>query len=414
MRLVSGPAALVFCLACHVQAQEAQSLKVSGFGTLGLAWNSAGDAEFLRNNSQPGGATRHPDGRIDTRLGLQLDERLSDTVQATLQVVSKYRYDRTFTPDVSWAFLGWNPHPEWRARLGRLGVELLMNADSQDVGYSYLWVRPPVEDFGLIPLTRIDGADLTAMLPLGPRATLRLKAYYGATSEKEPLDGEGTLDFRGDRLGGLIAEVQTDAWRVRLAYARFTPRRDFTSPIADLEAGLEAYAAGLSDPGLAQAAGALSFSRGTLQWFMAGLCWEEGPFQSQAMLTRLDSDRLAMPSNWAGSLSLGYRLGRVVPYGLWARVCSKQAALPDLSGLAGSGDPAAQALAQDFVLFVQSDTASQSTVAAGLRWDFRSRMDCKLQVDRVQGRNPDALWDRIQPGWNGRATVISAALDFVF
>ena len=35
--------------------------------------------EFLRNTGQPGGITRHPDGRIDSRLGLQLDGRLSDT-----------------------------------------------------------------------------------------------------------------------------------------------------------------------------------------------------------------------------------------------------------------------------------------------------------------------------------------------
>jgi len=250
--------------------------------------------------------------------------------------------------------------------------------------------------------------------PWEPDATVRLKAYYGATSEKEPLDGQGTLDFRGGRVGGLIAEVQTEAWRGRLAYARFTPRKDFTSPIADLEAGLQAYGSALGDPQLEQAAAALSFARGTLQWFMAGLSYEQGPVQAQAMLTYLDSDRLAMPSNWAGILSLGYRVGRVVPYGLWARVCSKQARLPDLSALAASADPTAQALAQGLAGFVQSDALSRSTLAAGLRWDFRSRMDCKLQVDRVQGPNPDALWDQIQPAWNGRATIVSAVLDFVF
>jgi hypothetical protein len=147
---------------------------------------------------------------------------------------------------------------------------------------------------------------------------------------------------------------------------------------------------------------------------MAGLSYEQGPVQAQAMLTYLDSDRLAMPSNWAGILSLGYRVGRVVPYGLWARVCSKQPRLPDLSVLASSADPTAQALAQGLAGFVQSDALSRSTLTAGLRWDFRSRMDCKLQVDRVQGHNPDALWDQIQPAWNGRATIVSAVLDFVF
>jgi len=42
-------------------------------------------------------------------------------------------------------------------------------------------------------------------------------------------------------------------------------------------------------------------------------------------------------------------------------------------------------------------------------------MDLKIQIDQVRViDNAAFLWRDPQPGWNGRATVFSIALDFVF
>jgi hypothetical protein len=326
-------------LALPAPAQEQESrYKFSGFGTLGLVWNSTSQATFLRDVAQPSGAGRTPDGRVDSRMGVQLDATFADTLRGTLQLVSKYRYDGTYTPEFAWAFLGWTPAPELQIRAGRLGVEMFMNADSRDVGYSYLWVRPPVECYGLFPITRLDGMDAAGTLDLGAQTNLRLKAYCGVLSEKLPLAGSQPLSMNGDRIGGLIAEVQGGAWRGRIAYARFQVRKDFPPPIADLQTGLEAFAAALGEPQLDQAAAALRFQGGTIQWYSAGVTCEQGPLQAQAVLTHLRSDRLVLPESWEGFVSMGYRVGRVVPYG---------------------------------------------------------------------------LWDQVQPAWNGRAVVLSAAMDFV-
>lgn len=195
-----------------------------------------------------------------------------------------------------------------------------------------------------------------------------------------------------------------------MAYARFEARKDFSPPVSDLATDLASF----GDPQLDQAAAALRFPGGILQWYMAGLTWESGPYQAQAMLSHVSSDRIVMPSNWAGLVSLGYRVGQVVPYGLWSRVGSKEPQVPDLGDLYASGDPSAAALADMVTAMVLSVPSNQSTVAAGLRWDFRTSMDFKFQVDRIQSRNRNTLWDQIQPQWNGRATVLTAVVDFVF
>ncbi|MGA2081174.1 MAG: hypothetical protein ABSH53_11260 [Holophaga sp.] len=100
-------ALLVLVLARPGLALDPDSrFKLSGYGTLGLAWNSTGQAAFLRDLSQPDGATRHPDGRVDSRLGVQGDATLTDTLRVTAQVISRYRFDRTFTPQLP--YLVWS------------------------------------------------------------------------------------------------------------------------------------------------------------------------------------------------------------------------------------------------------------------------------------------------------------------
>jgi hypothetical protein len=391
-------------------AQEPESRwKFSGFGTLGVAWNSTGQAGFRRDTEQPSGATRQLDGRTDTRLGLQLDTQLSRSLQGTLQVLSKYQYDGTFTPQVSWAFLGWSPEPEVKIRLGRLGVESFMNADSRDVGYTYLLVRPPMEVYGVIPVTRLDGMDATGTLGLGAQVGLRVKAFYGATSEKVPLtlmNSPVVLDMTGDRVGGLVTEIETGRWRGRLSFARLEIRRDFPQAIRTLQTELATFA---EKPGRAQllpTADALVFSGGTLDSYTAGLSYEDGPFQAQAMVADLHSNRIPLPKGVSGYLSLGYRLGKLVPYGLWSRLASQR---PPGLYLKGLPPPVAQEIQQ----FTSGFSCSQSTTGAGVRWDFRDKADFKLQVDRITSDVPSRLWSQVQPGWDGRATVVSLVLDFV-
>jgi len=281
------------------------------------------------------------------------------------------------------------------------------------VGYSYLWVRPPVECFGQVPILTLDGADAAATLPLG-RGSLRLKGYYGVVRDKLPVYPAVVLDLGGDRLGGLIAELQGGSWRGRLAYARFQSYRNYPPPVSDLQAGLYGYAAELGDPGLARTAAALDFAGGVIQWFSAGLAWDRGPLQAQGMVNRIHSNLLDFPDDWAGYLSLGYRTGPLVPYAVWSRVASSHPPLPYLGALGSLPDPGAQALARGVGQFLGVTPTDQSTWAAGVRWDFAPRADLKFQVDRILSHVPDTLLNQLQPEWNGRATVVSATLDFAF
>ena len=228
-----------------------------------------------------------------------------------------------------------------------------------------------------------------------------------------PLEGYPNLDLTGNRILGVIAEAQSLSWRWRLAYARFKIRRGFASPIGDVPAYLETFADLLGDPRLRVTASEADFKGATLQWYSLGCAYEDGPFQGQVMLNHLDSDRLSIPASWAGFASLGYRVGHLVPYVIWARITSKRET-PYVGDLPIAMLPNASEVAWAVQQIADANVNAQTTVSAGLRWDFASSTAFKIQVDRVRASAPGSLWQHEASGWNGRTTVVTATVDFTF
>ena len=402
-----------FMLAFPIQAQApAEAFPITGFGTLGLTRSNTNDVAFIRDLGQPNGVTRSVDGRLDTRLGLQLSHPLAESLQGTLQVLSKYQYDGTFRPVINWAFLDWSPLPELQVRLGRTVADMFMNSDSQDVGYSYLWARPPVEYLGSTPSPYVDGLDAAETFAFGTEALFRLKGYLGRSAGTLPAYGN-TLNLAGSILG-LVTELQDGPWRGRLAYGQFRPSHDFSAPVTDLQAALDQFGSALHDPGLFQSADSLAFSRLVFNWYSAAISFEEGALQAQAGVNRLCAGNLPVsPNSWSGLVSLGYRMGSVVPYGTWSRLVSDRPSLY-LGALPTLPNPEAQQLVQGTNALAAGVQYDRYTLATGLRWDFATKADFKFQVDWLHAHNSVGLLADPQPGWTGRATLITAVIDFIF
>ena len=386
----------------------------SGFGTLGVAATSTHQVAYLRDVTQPKGIVDHPEATADSRLGLQWGGRFSENLYGSVQVLSKYRYDGTFRPVVHSAFLGWNPTTNLELRAGRLNIEFNLAGDSRDVGYSYLFVRPPVEFYARNAPNQFTGMDVASTFPLAGGHTLRVKAWGGTIAEERiALKNADPWSVTGNPVGGLIVDWQGGPWRAKASWevSRFIV--PWAATIQVLPDTLEVLAGAVHEPKLLAAATALQIKGGVTHSWNAALAYESGPVQAQMELSRLGSNRLALPNAWGGYASFGYRMGAVVPYGLFSRVVSPQASAPDLGILPTVPDlgPRVVAAVQDLLYYLHNN---QTTVAAGLRWDFRPKTALKLQVDHIRANDAPGLWFRLQPGWDGKAKVYSVTLDFVF
>ncbi|MDD5365553.1 MAG: porin [Gallionellaceae bacterium] len=360
---------------------------LNGFGTLGFARSDNDQAQYVRDLSQPYGLTTNGTAKVDSVLGLQAAYRFDNKLDGMLQAISRYRYDGSYRPEISWAFLHYSPDPDLNLRVGRLGTEFYMSADSRLVGYANLTVRPPPDYFGPLIFSYLDGFDVDLARPVA-NGLLRGKLFAGYSPESSPFVGNITWDLSGTLLAGGYLDYQTGPWQIRLGHvqARFNK-----------ELPLDALV-----PGIIEAAPELSVSDKWARFDSLGVVYDPGPFQFQAMFSQTRHDSATYEDTRAGYAIASYRIGKATPYLGYSRTLSK----------ANRFAPTSPPLAAQIASATHSD---QYTWFLGGRWDIRKDLDLKAQVDWVRGSPSSIFPFRGDPVvWDGRMTVFSLTLDFVF
>jgi len=359
-----------------------------GFGTLGLARSDEDGAQFVRDLSQPDGLTSKWSANVDSMIGLQAAYQINDRVEGVLQAISRYRYDGTYRPEVSWAFLRYDPDPALSLRLGRLGTEFYMLADSRLVGYSNLTVRPPPDYFGPLVFSYFDGFDVGIAAPVG-RGLLRAKLFAGLSPETSPFVEGVTWDLSGSLLVGGHLDYLNGPWQIRLSHAQV--RFENELPLAKLVP---------FDP--IAIAPELSAVDSWTRFDSLGVAYDRGPLQLQLMLSQTEHDSASYEDTRAGYAIAAYRIGEVTPYLGYSRTKSTPARF----------SPSTPAELAQLTTATHSD---QHTWFLGARWDVRQNMALKAQADWIRGSTTSVFPFRADaPVWDGRMVVYSLALDFTF
>jgi len=391
---------LLPCLPAQAeQAAEAAApaVTLSGFGTLGLARASNPDAEPLRDVSQPEGITRRWSARTDSILGLQGNLRLRSDLEVVMQVVSHYRENSSFNPELTWAFAKYEPNPRLRLRAGRIGTEFLMQSDSRMVGYSYLPVRPNMDFFGGIPINYADGADAQVSWPMGD-GVLRATVFAGVAREKLLSYNTNTSPVKKASIG-----YDQGPWQFRYIHAR--------SRLANSIDNMGPLLTTLNALGASAVAQSLDFKGSLSTYDSVGATYDDGTWQAQAAINTIRHQTTSIENSRAAYLLVGRRMGAWSPYTVYSHSKSTPRSLD--TGLQG---PNFTQLNQSLVAISARSHMDGKTLTLGARWDFAHNMDLKFQVDRTTGgTSPTTLnYNNVQPGWNGKTTILSVALDFVF
>ena len=409
-RWLIGTCALA-ALCTDVQAQsaeksggheEAPAFALHGFGTFGLTHSSSDQADFIRDFSQPDGVAGKWSAKNDSIFGVQGNLSVSEQIEGVAQIVSRYGNEGNFDPELMWAFARYEPNAYLSLRIGRLGTDFYMLADSRLVGYSYLPVRPPGDYFGTLPFPHIDGLDAVVTLPVAD-GVLRGKLFSGFLDGEVPSVGK-QWDLHGSRMSGGHLDYQINDWLWRVGYAQLRFKNNV--PIDELLDALRAGAQ-LGLPGAAAAADAQSVGGKLSQFYSAGAVFDRGPFQVQLMLSKIRQESAVFENTHAGYLIASYRSGAWTPFAGYSRVKSTT------RHLAATGvGPAMDAT----IAYLQSRAHSdQHTSFVGVRWDVGTNVALKAQYDAIRGAAESVFqFQRVQPGWNGRTNVLSVTLDFVF
>ncbi|MDO8862825.1 hypothetical protein Q6D67_14030 [Haliea sp. E1-2-M8] len=395
-------AAVLFCAPMAVAGETSDrplSDHVSGaaFGTLGIAYNASRDVEFVRNLSQPDGARDGFSLLPDTILGAQLKYRPSPQWELVLQAISKYDYREKATPTVSWAYVGYSPSPLGSLRLGRIGVDSYLDSDTRNVGFSYLPARRPIEHYGLLELTWIEGADFTLNTSLAG-GILTAKAYAGVAGEKIVDREQQRYSLDDSRVVGGYLQQQWGELRLRSGISSIRLQQE-NSALVPLLAGLSALGTAEAD----RLAGDLALENTWIRNWSTSLAWNRGALQTELHYNRRRAESRGLADGYSAYALAGYRFGAVTPFIGYVTADSE-------SSRRNYGFE----LPEPVEFIFRSALYEQRSWQLGARYDFANKAALTLQLDRVDAPIPEgALLRQSRPGWNGDATVISLTLDFI-
>jgi hypothetical protein len=109
---------------------EPSEIRLSGFGTLGIAHVDAPDGwAFKRDITQATSGSRTR-ADLDSRLGLQINYAPIQQFELVTQVVATRRSPAARQSDaIEWAFAAWRPDADWTLRGGRVNADIFLLSD---------------------------------------------------------------------------------------------------------------------------------------------------------------------------------------------------------------------------------------------------------------------------------------------
>ncbi|TMP34243.1 porin [Pseudoalteromonas rubra] len=267
----------------------------------------------------------------ESLIGLQVSGDLGEGLSVTGQIVARGAND--YDAEFEWAYVSYDINDSWTLQAGKKRLPLFYYSDFYDVGYAYVWMRAPADNYTW-QIFNYEGVNLLYSGSIGDWG-VTANVYTGREDDTEnKLLSEfffqtPTREIWEDILGGVV-QLSYDWLELRFTHMRYTNKR-FRNGEPEMWNG--------------------SDSRDGKFYGLAANA-DFGNVFILSEFNRLDLD---------GDLdtymiSAGYRFDSITPYIMYSNFEQKD------------GD----------------DPEKHDTRAVGVRWDFHPSAAFKVQYDKVE------------------------------
>ena len=360
---------------CLANANAAQSdypkVTFGGFGTLGVNHSTMYYGDYTLDSTIPKGSALSDNWSTtnDTRIAAHVAANFNPKFSGVLQVVAEYNAEGTYQPEIEWANVKYAFSPDAYLRVGRIAVPTFLESDNRDVGYTYVWVHPPLELYRQLAITHSDGVDAMYRLDIGESVNTLKAILYGENTLERESSKSNSKDMWG--------VFDTIEYRATTAHIGYQERLSSS----------ENSQTGVTGPWIRNSDLSLGIQYDPGNWFAMS-----------EWIQRKTTTKIS-----AMYVSGGYRINKFTPYMTYAQN-SPGSFLPGFP-------PPSQAT-------ITRTNRAQSTVSLGVRWDFMKNTDFKFQYDLVKLSNDsNGFLANVPSGttlYGSRFHVISAVVDFVF
>ncbi|MEO8064076.1 MAG: porin [Pseudomonadota bacterium] len=411
MKLSSITAIAALLYASGVSAEEvdvadAPMFTFNAFGTFGVAHSSEDQADLRTGlRAEGAGFTDEWSSAVDSLIAGQVNANFTPKLSAVLQIVLEPNHEGNYDPHVEWANIKYQFTPDFSVRIGRTVLAVFQLSETRKVGFTYPWVRPPLELYQLNPVTINDGVDASYRLHFG-QWTHTPQLRVGHSKTKLPQNG-GTADATD--VWGISNTSEIGSLTAHFAYVRTKITLASFDPLFDGFRQFGPRGVAIADEN------AVRDSPST--FVGVGASYDPGKWFTMAEWGRFSSDSV-LGTRTAWYLSGGYRFGKFTPYLTYAKATADKLTDPGLNVSALPPFLAGPATALNAGLnTILSQKPVESTVSFGARWDISSNVDIKLQFDHMRvGDGSIGVLTNVQPGFplGPEVNVFSATIDFVF
>jgi hypothetical protein len=405
----------------HANAEQKPSwLTIKGFGTLAGTGTDSNTVGFRRDITRTQGTREAWDISNDSRFGVQVDTKFSETMQATVQWVAKDHAGDFIEQNLEWAFLRWTVQPDLNVRVGRLGADVFMLSDYRNVSYAYPWIRPPHEFYGNVPYYHFDGMDITKKFDVAG-GFLSVKAFSGYSFNELPTSLKILFKQESLNVGGTLQFEKND-WRVKAGYAHLEmlseiPFNQYPNADLPVEQFLDPANSRLLDsfwPGVNGVLPNLYIKGKEVNYASLGAAYDDGVWLAQAEAAYISTNTTWFPDQANGYLNIGRRFSSVTVYSLLgiAKSLDKNIAIPKPPQGVSAFNTAYNLLGDA----INGNGIDEKSISLGLRWDFYTNMALKGQWSHYWlGKDGDRTWvTNTVNVYPDHVNVFSVGVDFIF
>jgi Gram-negative porin len=345
-----------------------------GFGSIGVSHSSMKSGDYVLDSSVPQGPglSQNWSTTNDSRIAGHLAAQFTPRISAVLQVDSEYHSGNTYSPEVEYANVKFELTRDASIRAGRMSLPTFLESENRDIGYTYVWIHPPIEVYRQEPTTHCDCVDVDYRLQIGEVGN-SLKAIYGSSTIETNDFHVSSDELSSKNLWGIFDTVENGPTTIHAGYQQRQTDSEYllTGDNGDIRESDLSFGVQY-DPG---------------DWFaMSEWIQHKSTYKNSAMY-----------------VSAGYRVKKFTPYATYAQSNSG-------SFLTGFPPPTPEAIALA--------NRAQSTVSLGVRWDFMRNTDFKFQYDQATlSDSSNGYLANVPPGvtlYGSKFHVISAVIDFIF
>lgn len=410
MRIYNTCLVLLAITTTTVYADEGMRWSVKGFGSFGFSGTDTDKIGFKRSITQTQDLTDSWGITTDSRLGLQIDVAINNSLHATVQWVARDHAGDFVEQNLDWAFLRWNLSDTRNIRVGRLGADLFLLSDYRNVGYAYPWVRPPHEFYSNLALFHFDGFDFNQNIYFDDDV-LSIKIFAGYSFNQVPTAFPEIVDLESPLVGGSL-KFETGNWLLRAGYAYL--RLVTEVPNEDLENALNEPLVNFGIPGISQVTPFISLKDTNAHYYSIGTAYDDGAWIAQAEVSYVDTETAFFPDAVSAYLSIGKRISNVTLYTLLGISHSFQKDINIPSAIFAS--PQLEQLREVTDRAINKNGIDEKSISLGMRWDFHPNVALKSQWSHYWlGSNGTQFWQDISSKEESiQVNLWSVGIDFIF